>query len=120
MVTDGAHSEDGVWMNNNPYVDGTVTTPTKEVSTIVKVTSNHSETTGDITYLASFDEGTTWYSYSAGWVLYTSGHGMAEPVMAAIPQSAWDSMLNGTITMRAILEGDTKLRDIEIFTEVHQ
>lgn len=120
VITDGTHSVDDGWVNNNPYVDGTVTTPTKEVTTIVKVTSNHSETTGDITFLASFDEGTTWYIYSSGWVQWTMGHGMAEPVMAAIPQSAWDSMLNGTITMRAILEGDTKLRDIEIFTEVHQ
>jgi len=120
VVTDGTHSENGVWVNDNPYVDGTLTTPTKDVSTIVRVTSHHAESMGDVTYLASFDGGETWYSYSGGWVLYTEGHGMAEPVMSAIPQSAWDAMLNGTITMRAILEGDTQLRDIQIYTEVHQ
>ena len=120
VVTNGIHSENGVWVNDNPYVDGTLTTPTKDVSTIVRVTSHHAESMGDVTYLASFDGGETWYSYSGGWVLYTEGHGMAEPVMSAIPQSAWDAMLNGTITMRAILEGDTQLRDIQIYTEVHQ
>ena len=50
--------------------------------------------------------------------MYTEGHGMAEPVMKAIPQSEWDSMLNGTIMIRAILEGDTRVRDIQIYTEV--
>ena len=120
VVTDGTHSENGVWVNDNPYVDGTLTTPTKDVSTIVRVTSHHAESMGDVTFLASFDGGTTWYSYAGGWQVYTEGHGMAEPVMSAIPQSAWDAMLNGTITMRAILEGDTQLRDIQIYTEVHQ
>lgn len=118
MIKDGTHSEDGVWVNDSVYVDGTLTTPAKEVSTILTITSHHSETFGDVTFLASFDEGTTWYSYSNGWVVWESGHGMAEPVMKAIPQSAWDSMLNGTIMIRAILEGDTQVRDIQIYTEV--
>jgi len=120
VVTDGTHSENGVWVNDTPYITGTVTTPTKDVSTIVQVTSHHAESMGDVTFLASFDGGETWYAYSGGWVQWTSGHGMAEPVMSAIPQSEWDAMLNGTITMRAILEGDTQLRDIQIYTEVHQ
>ena len=114
----GTHSEDGVWVNDSPYISGTVTTPARAVDTILTITSHHSEQMGDVTFLVSFDEGQTWYSYSGGWVVYTSGHGMAEPVMSAIPQSDWDAMLNGTIMIRAILEGDTKLRDIQVYTEV--
>ena len=116
----GTHAQDGVWVNDNPLVDGTITTPAKAVTSIVKATSHHAESMGDVTFLASFDGGTTWYSYSGGWTEWTSGHGMAEPVMAAITQTEWATMLNGTIMIRAILEGDTQLRDIQIYTEVHQ
>ena len=113
----GVHSDGSYWVNDDQSVDGILTTPPKEVSTILTVTSHHSEQNGDVTYLASFDQGESWYSYSGGWAPWESGHGMAEPVMNAITQAEWNSKLEGTITMRAILEGDTKVYDIQIYTE---
>ena len=117
VTKNGVQTDGSYWVNADPLVDGILTMPPKQVSTILTVTSHHSEQNGDVTYLASFDQGESWYSYSGGWVPWESGHGMAEPVMAAITQAAWESMLDGTITMRAILEGDTRVYDIQIYTE---
>lgn len=117
VATVDTHIDNGVWVNDSIYVSGTITTPNSEVSTILSITSHHSETFGDVTYIVSFDGGTSWYSYSGGWVLHTEGHGMAEPVMRSITQTEWNSMLQGTIMVRAILEGDTQVRDIQIYTE---
>ena len=66
-----------------------------------------------MTYVVSFDSGATWYSYSGGFVVYTSGYGMTE--------GEWATMItNGSIMVRAILRGNATLTDIQIFTEVYQ
>ena len=74
-----------------------------------------------MTYLVSFDSGATWYSYSGGFVVYTSGYGMTEGVMVAITQAEWATMItNGSIMVRAILRSNATLTDIQIYTEVLQ
>lgn len=123
IVTSGS-----VWQNeivysedSAIYLEGTVTTPEKQVDRILQVTSHRTPGSGDVTYLASFDGGETWYSYAAGWSPYESGYGMTASVMADIPETDWAAMtVNHTIMIRAILQGNATLTDIQIYTEVYQ
>ena len=118
---EGVSYADGVWFNTDTSVDGTITTPDCEVTNIVMVDSVHTDNSGDVTYLVSFDSGVTWYSYSGGFVVYTSGYGMTEGVMKAITQEEWGAMIsNNTVMVKAILRGNATLTDIQIFTEVYQ
>lgn len=111
-----------VWANAAADTDGTVTTPSCAVDRIVKVTSAHTDNTGDVTYLASFDDGETWYSYAGGsWALHDSGYGMVEGVLSAITEPEWAAMIQGgTVKIRAIIRGDATLADIQIFTVIYQ
>ena len=121
MSLDGTRYADGVWLNVDSTVDGTVTTPDCDVASIITIDSAHTDNSGDVTYLVSFDSGLTWYSYAGGFVVYTTGYGMTEGVMKSIMQNEWAAMITGnTIKVRAILRGDATLSDIQIFTEVYQ
>jgi len=107
-----------VWKNEDTTVDGTVTTYDCEVERILRVTSAHNSGTGDVTYLVSFDSGESWYTYADGFTPYESGYGMVEGTMSLITESEWAAMIqaNGTIMIKAILQGDATLTDIDIYT----
>lgn len=121
MDTSGISNDGSVWFNTDVSTDGTVTTPDCDVSSIIRINSHHQDNSGDVTYLVSFDSGVTWYSYSGGFVVYTSGYGMTEGVMKAITQEEWGAMIaNNTVMVKAILRGNATLTDIQIFTEVYQ
>lgn len=121
MDTSGISNDGSVWFNTDASIDGTVTTPDCAVSSIIRISSYHQDNSGDVTYLVSFDSGATWYSYSGGFVVYTSGYGMTEGVMVAITQAEWATMItNGSIMVRAILRSNATLADIQIYTEVYQ
>lgn len=110
-----------VWVLENTSTIGTITTPDCSVSQIVKVNSNHSG--DDVTYIVSFDGGSTWWTYANGWVApdYSQEqYGMVEGTMKSITSAQWAEKLNGTIKVRAILSGNASLNDIQIFTEVYQ
>ena len=99
--------------------DGIVTTYNVTVERILKITSNRTPNSGDVTYLVSFDDGETWYTYAGGFVLYDEEHyGMVEATMESITQAEWAEMLadTGTIKVQATLQGDSTLQDIQIFT----
>lgn len=106
-----------VWKNEDESIDGSVTTTDSPVGRILKVTSNRTPNSGDVTYLCSFDHGETWYTYADGWTPYESGYGMVEGTMEGISEASWASMIaaNGTIMIRAILQGNATLTDINIF-----
>ena len=119
MDTENIIWANNVWYNENQQIDGTVTTPDCRVSRIYRVSSNRTPNSGDVTYIVSFDSGETWYSYASGWVPYESGYGMVESDMAAVPSDEWNVMIvNGTVMVKAILQGDATLTDIQIFTAV--
>lgn len=120
VVKVGVTTEGDLWQNADPNTDGTVTTPDRPTERIVKLTSAHFSNHGDVTFLVSFDHGETWKLYASGWATWESGHGMAEPVMAAITEEQWAEELQGSIMVRAILQNDAALADIQIYTEVHQ
>ena len=107
-----------VWKNEDEAVDGTVTTYNCTVERILKVTSNRTPNSGDVTYLVSFDDGESWYTYADGFVPYESDYGMVAGTLAAITESEWAEMLadTGTIKIRATLQGNSTLSDIQIFT----
>ncbi len=96
---------------------GSVIIPNCPVSSISKITSTHS---GGVRYLASFDDGETWWKYISDWeeVTDTSDDGMLESVMAEITQAKWAEKLNGTIKIKATLDGLETLTDIQIYSEV--
>lgn len=108
----------GVWANEDPAVDGTVTTPETAVPRILQAKSLHTSGNGDVTYIASFDAGETWWYWSDGWTLYESGYAMVESTMLAITDKQWKSQLiaHGKVMIRAILENDASLTDIQIIT----
>ena len=114
----GITTDGNIWKNTDTAVDGTVTTPNCTVGRILRITSNRTPNSGDVTYLVSFDNGLTWYSYSSRWVLHESGYGMVEGVLADIPESAWADKIQefGTIKVQATLQKDSTLTDIQIFT----
>ena len=109
---------DGVWYNTNPNIDGTVTTPNCTAYRIQKVISNEIANNGAVTYIVSFDEGGTWYSYSNGWTEYTSGYGMVSATLASITTEQWREMLDDTIMVRAQIQNDAQLIDINIYVEL--
>lgn len=111
--------DEDVWVVNNTSDLGLVTTPDCAVSQIVTITSRH--LIEDVTYIVSFDGGTTWWMYANGWVTpdYTlEQYGMVEGTMRSITQAQWAEKLNGTIMVRAVLIGNAELADIQIYTEV--
>ena len=111
-----------VWANEDTSIDGTVTTYNCDVERILRVTSNRTANSGDVTYIMSFDAGDTWYTYAGGFVLYESGYGVIEGILSAIPAAEWNAMIADThmVMIRAILRNDATLTDIQIFTEVHE
>lgn len=110
-----------VWQVEDQSEDGIVITPDCEVSRVMTVYSGHSPNTGNVTFLVSFDSGSTWYVYASGWQRHESGYGMTEGVMKAIDESEWARMItNGTIMVEAILQGDATLTNITIITEVYE
>lgn len=108
----------GVWANADPAVDGTVTTPNTTVPRILQVRSWHTSSSGDVTYVASFDDGETWWYWSDGWTPYEGGYGMVESTMVTIPAKQWKAKLmgQGKVRIRAILEKDASLTDMQIIT----
>lgn len=111
-------SSGSIWQNEDATVDGSVTTYDCEVERVLRVTSNRTPNSGDVTYLASFDSGETWYTYADGFVQYVSGYGMVEGILSDITESEWAEMIaeHGTIMIRAILRADATLTDISIYT----
>lgn len=110
-----------VWVVDDRSEDGLVITPDCNVTQVLKVYSGHTPNTGNVTYLVSFNSGSTWYSYASGWQQHISGYGMTESVMEEIPEEDWATMItNGTIMVEAILQGDATLTDITITTEVYE
>lgn len=117
MTTTNVTWDGEIWYNTDSTIDGTVATPDCEVPRLLKVTSNRSPNSGDVTYLASFDSGATWYTYSGGWVQHTSGYGMVEGVLESITREAWGTKItNGTVMIMAQLQADATLTDIQIYT----
>lgn len=118
VVKTGIITTGNVWKNEDTTVDGTVTTLNCTVERILKVTSNRTPNSGDVTYLVSFDDGESWYTYADGFVPYVSDYGMVAGTLAAITEAEWAEMIadTGTIKVRATLQGDSTLTDIQIFT----
>lgn len=119
METDNVMVRGSVWNVIDQSYDGTVSTPNCTLDAVVWVRSNHATVNGDVTYVVSFDDGDTWwYVFNGAWAQYESGYGMAEVIMENIPAADWAMKFNGTIKVKAILEGNSTLTDIQIFTEV--
>lgn len=109
------------WSVNDRTQLGMVVTPNCIVDRILQVTSRNSG--NDVTYLVSFDEGDTWWTYVDRWAEpdYTQDvYGMFEGTMRSITPSQWAEKLNGTIMVQAILIENATLTDIQIYMEVYQ
>ena len=118
MAKESVVTSGGVWANADPNVDGTVTMPDTAVPRILQAKSLHTSATGDVTYVVSFDGGESWWYWSNGWTAYEGGYGMVESTMLAITDKQWKPMLYdlGNVMIRAILEEDASLTDIQIIT----
>lgn len=118
MAYDHTVVSGSVWTLEEGATTGTVTTPNCTASQITQITSKNS---GSIaTYVVSFDGGDTWWSYANGWIepdYSMEIYGMLESTMRSIPTERWAEKLNGTIMVRAVLNGSATLGDIQIYTE---
>lgn len=108
-----------VWQLSDTEIDGSLTTYNCEVPRILKVTSRSTANSGSVSYLVSFDNGLTWYTYSSGFVRWTSGAGMLASILPAITESEWAAFMGGTnmLKMRVLLTGNATLTDIEIYLD---
>jgi hypothetical protein len=96
-----------------------VTTYNCEVQRVLKVTSANTGNSGSVSYIVSFDDGLTWYTYSSGFVHWTGGDGMLASILPTITEAEWAAWfgVTGFIKVRAIITGDATLTDIQILTE---
>lgn len=80
---------------NDEFISGVVITPKIHNITSVNVISR-----GDVSYVASFDNGTTWKEYANGqWI---EGSTMTKAEIEAVPTSAWV----GDVMIKAIIADD--------------
>jgi hypothetical protein len=118
MTYDGVTVDGSLWRLEEGKATGSLTTPAKPVERILRVTSAHSG--DDVAYIVSFDGGTTWWTYAAGWAEpdYTQDvYGMFEGTMRSITEAQWAEKLSGSIMVRAILTNEATVTDIQIYTE---
>ena len=97
---------------------GTITTPSRPATQILKVTSNMSGT--NVGFIVSFDAGDTWWTYTNDWVEpdYTQDmYGMFESRMRTITPEKWAEKLQGEIMIKALLLSNATLMDIQIYLE---
>ena len=109
------------WVVDDKTASGTVTTPDCAVSGILWAESPHDG--ADVSYIVSFDGGTTWWTYAGGWAEpdYTQEvYGMVEGTLREITPEQWAEKLDGTIMVRAILQNDAKLYGIQIYLKEYE
>lgn len=118
MAYDSVAVSDGVWKLTSGSDTGSLTTPNVSVGKILRITSRHSG--DDVAYIASFDGGTTWWTYADTWAEpdYTRDvYGMFEGTMRSITAAAWAEKYTGSVMVRAILTGAATVTDIQIYEE---